>query len=464
MLVSLIIKEIVSNILSLRFMVTFVLFIVVIQASIFVLSEEYARALAGFEAGRSEHQSAIDYLYSESKDEQEFNRRFHDEILYGDGSYHGRTPGSLSMFALGLERKLPTQVNVWLNGARKINEGFYRNPLLALFATPDFVYVVNIVVSLLAVLFVFDTICGEKERGTMKVVLANSVPRDLVLLGKWIGGFASLVAPFLVAVFGGITYVYLSGSFQLIGDAGERLIWILAVSLLYISLFFALGLMISTLTHKASTALLVSLFAWICWILVIPNLTPVFARVLSPVPSTQKIRAEKASIDRETGLRMNRLSASMYFFGTKKQEARNKVREEGEHQKRKLDQYYRERLQQQIDLSKMLSRLSPSASYTYAATGLASTGVDQYDRFRSAYSRFRSDYDRWGEDWVDRFRRGEGLAPRWFQNEVIPGLTMVPARVDDAIDEVMIDILVIIVLNVLFLMLSYLFFLRYDVT
>ncbi len=250
---------------------------------------------------------------------------------------------------------------------------------------------------------------------------------------------------------------------QLSGEAAERLIWILAVSLLYISMFFALGLMISTLTHKASTALLVSLFAWICWILVIPNIAPVFARVLSPVPTAQKIAAEKASIDRETRLRVNRLNSSMYFFGTKMQEARNKVREEGENRKRKLDQHYRERLQQQIDLSKMLSRLSPSASYTYAATGLASTGVDLSDRFKTSYARFRTEYDSWGEEWHYRFHEGV-LNPRWFQNEVFPVLQVVPARVDDAIDEVMIELLVIIVLNVLFLMLSYLFFLRYDVT
>ena len=48
--------------------------------------------------------------------------------------------------------------------------------------------------------------------------------------------------------------------------------WIVGVSLLYISLFFAVGMFISTTTHKASTALLVALFVWVCWILVIPNL------------------------------------------------------------------------------------------------------------------------------------------------------------------------------------------------
>jgi ABC-type transport system involved in multi-copper enzyme maturation permease subunit len=66
-------------------------------------------------------------------------------------------------------------------------------------------------------MFVFDAICGEKERGTLKVLLSNSVPRDLVLLGKWIGGYISLAIPFLIALLGGIAYVYITGALQFKG-------------------------------------------------------------------------------------------------------------------------------------------------------------------------------------------------------------------------------------------------------
>ena len=95
---------------------------------------------------------------------------------------------------------VPTQVHTAQFNARTIDEQRYRNPVLALFDSPDLGYVVNIVVSLLALMFVFDAICGEKERGTLKIVLANAVPRDSIILGKWIGGFVSLTAPFLVSL------------------------------------------------------------------------------------------------------------------------------------------------------------------------------------------------------------------------------------------------------------------------
>ena len=126
--------------------------------------------------------------------------------------------------------------------------------MFSLFTTPDYGYIVNIVVSLLSLLFVFDSICGEKERGTLKLLLANSIPRDLVLLSKWIGGYLSLTVPFLVALLAGITYVYITGTIQLSGETLDRLLRIILVSLLYVSLFFTLGMMSSLRTTKCHGA------------------------------------------------------------------------------------------------------------------------------------------------------------------------------------------------------------------
>ena len=259
MLLTLIKKEIVANVLSLRFMVTFVLFFVLIQVSVFVLSSEFGRDAATYEASRSAQRDHIHKL----EGLEDFNKRFHDDIIDGEGIYDSVQPQPLSIFVHGLVNRLPVQVNTsFRNDSFTINREFYRNPLLALFATPDYSYIVNIVVSLLSLLFVFDAICGEKERGTLKLLLSNSVPRDLVLLGKWIGGFVSLAIPFLVALFGGLIMIYWTGVIQLNEPFLVRFAWIAGVSLLYVLLFFALGMMISTLTHKASTALLVSLFVW----------------------------------------------------------------------------------------------------------------------------------------------------------------------------------------------------------
>ena len=56
----------------------------------------------------------------------------------------------------------------------------------------DFTTVVAILLSFLAIVLGYDAICGERERGTLQLLLANSVPRSTVVLGKLIGGLLSM--------------------------------------------------------------------------------------------------------------------------------------------------------------------------------------------------------------------------------------------------------------------------------
>lgn len=462
MLLSLIHKEIVHNVHSLRFMVTFVLFFVLTMISVFTMSGDYQRTRRTHEASAAAHRQVL----TEIQGSENPDGGFRDLLFDGGGIYGDRGPRPLGVFVKGLEDDLPAQVNVSLWQTRRVEEARYQNPLSRLFATPDYAYIVNIVISLLALLFVFDAICGEKERGTLKLLLSNSVPRDLVLLGKWIGGYLSLAVPLLVSLFGGVTYIALVGTVQMHGEFVARLGWIVAVSLLYVAVFFALGMMVSAATHKASTALLISLFAWICWILVVPNLAPVVAKLISPVPTLQKIDAEKAAIDRETDIRMDRARRNTLGYGKKGEKIRDDLQKEGEDRKRRIDKFYEDKLRSQIDWSRNLSRISPSASFVFAVTDLAGTGVGLFDTFRRGYRQFSDEFSEWGWAWARAFWDNDGKHPDegWFQLENIPSLRLGEARLDDTVDAVLMDVLLLLVFSVLFFMLSYLFFLRYDVT
>ena len=458
MLLTLIRREIVGNVLSFRFLVTLILFFCLILVSVFVMTTEHAARSQAYEASRSAHRAALGKVETAGQPNQQFDELFLNQGVYGD-----IRPPELSVFVDGLSGDLPSQVHTALFNARRVDEDFYENPVLSLFASPDLGYIVNIVVSLLALLFVFDAICGEKERGTLKITLSNSVPRDLLILGKWIGGYVSLAAPFVVALLAGVAYVHLTGSVQLEDAVLHRVIWIILISLLYVSLFFTLGLMISTLTHRASTALIVSLFVWICWILVIPNLAPVIARIAYPVPSPEKIAAEKLAIDQETELRMRRISQSRLSYGREAQRMQEEIQEEGERRKDKLDNYYQEEFRGQTDASKTLSRLSPAASFRYATTELAGTGVHHFAGFKQAYDRFENDFEEYADE-VNEQRTDGQLPEGWFQPDQVPTFEITSDRLDDAWNRISIDLLLLGVYNLVFFMGSYLFFLRYDVT
>ena len=109
-----------------------------------------------------------------------------------------------------------------------------------------------------------------------------------------------------MAVLGGFAYIYVTGAVELGADEVLRFALIYLLSLLYISTFFTLGLLISARTHRPSTALLVSLLVWICWILVVPNLAPIVARLTVPVPNRQVIDMEKRQIGEEGRLLVDR--------------------------------------------------------------------------------------------------------------------------------------------------------------
>ena len=97
-----------------------------------------------------------------------------EQIFWLKGVYADRAPSQLSLLVRGLEDIEPRTFHFVRWRQRRISEHLYRNPLKGLFSVPDLAYAVNIVFSLLALLFVFDSICGEKEAETLKLTLSTS--------------------------------------------------------------------------------------------------------------------------------------------------------------------------------------------------------------------------------------------------------------------------------------------------
>jgi len=261
MLLLLIRKEILSHVLSLRFGVTFMLFIVLIFAGIYVTVNEYQLDLQRYHARVRVYQQKLDDILAEEDPEgaQGWIRR----LFYNEGISTAMPVAPLAWLGQGLQSSMPAGVRTTEEHIRIIDPGVTRNPLLSLLPTPDFVYIVNVVLSLLAILFMFDAVCGEKEAGTLRLQLSNSVGRHLILLSKWIGGYIVLMIPFLLATAGSILYAYAGGALQASADNISRILIIALLACVYIAVFFNLSLFVSTTTHNSATALLVCLLIWV---------------------------------------------------------------------------------------------------------------------------------------------------------------------------------------------------------
>jgi len=272
MLITIIAKEFLNNILNLRFMIGLVLCIIVTVACIMILTHDYRQEM------------------------KDYNTRMNlqDEILdnYAKADRH-RLLGMLR------PQKPPERFRPLIIGIPGNEDlGFFDyNPLPILFPPLDFLFIVTIIMSLLAMLFSYDAIAGERQSGTLRLVISNSISRTKVLFGKFIGGSASLLIPFILALLVGILYINLNPNIQWDGSAWVELALLTAASITFITLFYLLGLMVSTFSKYSAISILNCLFLWVMLILVIPNVCPYISAQFCRIPSIKQTERQNREIE-----------------------------------------------------------------------------------------------------------------------------------------------------------------------
>jgi len=242
-------REFVSNVLTSRFMIGFVVCLMSTAAAVFVQVADYEKRLSAYHTALQEHQEEI---------------RTWDTYRQINPKAH-RQPNPLSTFNVGTEKSGADMVSIrlaipiWEQQAQKQGSD---NPFLSIFLSIDVIFVFKIVLSALAILFAYNTISGEREDGTLKLVLSNPVPRDALVLGKYLGGMLSLFPIVVMSFTVGIVIVYASPATDF--DVGDllRLVMVLVVSLLYVSICYLLGLLLSVWTKTAATTLILAMFIW----------------------------------------------------------------------------------------------------------------------------------------------------------------------------------------------------------
>ncbi|MFQ6042805.1 MAG: hypothetical protein ACE5PV_18260, partial [Candidatus Poribacteria bacterium] len=136
MLSTIIEKEILENILTLRFITAFILCIVLVTISAFVLSNDYAQQLEDYHARVKLHAETAN-----------------PELIYVD-----RRPSGLAAMFSGMAKESVQTVKLMADDKPEIIEGIEDNPMFTFFPTVDLTFIIGIVMSLLAILFAYDAI------------------------------------------------------------------------------------------------------------------------------------------------------------------------------------------------------------------------------------------------------------------------------------------------------------------
>lgn len=148
---------------------------------------------------------------------------------------------------------------------------------------------VGIVAPLLGVAFAFDAINSERADGTLPRLLSQPIYRDDVVNGKFAAGLAviTIVLVAVVGVISGFGIVRL-GIVPSLGEVIRLLAW-LALSVVWVSLWLAFGLLLSVVIRRAATAALVGFGVWLLVAIFGQLIVGLIAGVVAPVASAATI-------------------------------------------------------------------------------------------------------------------------------------------------------------------------------
>lgn len=336
-------KEIAANLLSYKFFIVILLAAVLIFTSLFVMGRDFRARQADYQLIRPKPGQPIAVL----------------------------PPNPLSVFAQGMEDSMTRSFEVGPVGIEARTGRSGGNPVFAFFPAPDFVYIVRVVLSLVALLFGFDLVSREREAGTLKLMLANALPRSTLMAGKWLGSFLSLAVPFLLVSLIGIALLGLSPTFRLDGGQALRLAFLLAWSLAYAALFLSLGLLVSALVRRSSSSLVVLLLVWALLVFVLPNLGTLAARQLVDVPSVKALSEKRDQV-------WTREILLSYSDPDGRETRIAAIHDELD----RMEEDYQARFGRLVRLARAINRISPAAGFASTATEAAGTGLAEESRLK----------------------------------------------------------------------------------
>lgn len=174
---------------------------------------------------------------------------------------------------------------------------FKSNPDLVLLNMSNFS---SIVIPLFAIAISFDAISKERFRGTLDLILSRPVSRPGVLIGKFLGAFASVAAPVTSVNLSGIAVISLmTGRSPEEGFAAA----FLGLSLLLTAYYVLLQLALSTVAKWAGQAILYGTIAWILFTVLFNPTTFILGLIIFPgSPYGQFLFLRTASFANPTAL------------------------------------------------------------------------------------------------------------------------------------------------------------------
>lgn len=322
--------------------------------------------------------------------------------LAREGIRVARVPDRLMIFDLGISSAVGGKSVVKIaNRPRSEGSRYNADPVLAAFGELDLTFIVSIILSLFALLYSYSLISGERELGTLRMVVANGVKRSSIITGKVLGAYFSLAMTFLIPLIAGLAILMIFADFSFSAGEWLRIGLMLLMTLFYLFVFVVIGAAISALTRRSSISFLLALTVWVFSVAIIPRLAVHAAELLSPSCSTDEINSEVLAFRRGLSLHMGNYMKE-YFdanptkilniregMGKAMRYVSTKINQEQTEFEDKLYSELQAKRKNMFATAKNLSLISPTCAYAFAMHTLADTGPEMLEHFEKDLLQYR---------------------------------------------------------------------------
>jgi len=458
-------KELLTNLRSLRLSLTFILLVLSMMVAGLVFAQKYHQMV-------EDHDRDVNVNLQGIRDRAKSinSLAFHSCYLY-------KSPNPMRLCAEGREQHTPNSFEINISRISGMGNRSRVNFLRAGLEDLDWAFIIGVIVSFAAIILTYDAISGEREDGTLKLMMSNSISRASVILGKYLGGLISLLIPLMAAIILNLIIVLILGV-NFTPEQWGRIGMISLISLVYASCFLMLGLFVSSITRSSTVSLVILLFLWTVFVAIIPSSGRIAAGKLQPVTPGRIINKNLGDAWSQVGDTYPKDTFNWNGWNRTRPVPDQVLRrgkctwEIHEAQDRIHDEHRKEMLRQ-LGLAQNLVRVSPMMTYTFLCEAVAGTGLSRSESFIAQVRKFRDEWREWifsedrkdddschvlsAESWTNSYSDKEPdyeHLPRF--SEKMPGLK-------NGLQSGLLDLLLLILFNVVLFMASYLAFMRYDV-
>lgn len=273
-------KEFLLNLRSVRFLVGFLLCLVIVPFTMIVSVNAYKIRMDSYRVEMSQSRE-----------------RMESHLVWSSvRPLVVRQPEALSLFSRGISDNMGYMINIFVDTVPVFpyrTTWILNNPFMKVFPVLDFAGVLGIMLSLLALVFSYDAVTREREEGTLRFIFSSSGNRVMFLLGKWLGVILTVLPMVVFCYVMALGFVCWGAGVTLSAGEWAGIGWMFLSSFVYLSLFVWMGIFISAMHVHSVNSVVMCMLCWLCFLFVIPSLTSYLSRNQASATAYELVRDQK---------------------------------------------------------------------------------------------------------------------------------------------------------------------------